>query len=223
MGILTELLDAVQRRRRGSTRGALRLATRGVCLPARPWSSSDADAQESPPVRPSPWPGCRGSGWSRPCSVLVWRRPSSRWQLEPKRFRRRRAHHHRAKCPCSAPEDEPPVMRVIVEPEATTTTSTTTTAPATTAVAEAGTSSDPPALGATRQRGERSLAHRVGDHLWHVAEQTLAQRWGTAPTDRRTTRYWRSIVEANASGSWTDEPDLVFPSQEMVLPPVPAP
>lgn len=64
-----------------------------------------------------------------------------------------------------------------------------------------------------------------GDHLWHVAESTLGQHWGRAPTDAEVTPYWSAVVEANRSTlADPDNPDLIFPGQVFVLPdPPPVP
>ncbi len=61
-----------------------------------------------------------------------------------------------------------------------------------------------------------------GDHLWHVAEATLAQEWGRPPTDAEVAPYWTAVVEANR-GVLVDpaNPDLIHPGQTFRLPPVP--
>ena len=55
-----------------------------------------------------------------------------------------------------------------------------------------------------------------GDHLWHIAEETLADR-GVEPTTRRIERYWRRLIDANRSVVG-DNPDLIRPGMEIVLP-----
>lgn len=59
-----------------------------------------------------------------------------------------------------------------------------------------------------------------GDHLWSIAERTLAQRWGRVPSESEVDRYWRAVVAANADLA---DPDLVFVGQQVAVPPVPAP
>ncbi|WCO65607.1 hypothetical protein PO878_13970 [Iamia majanohamensis] len=64
-----------------------------------------------------------------------------------------------------------------------------------------------------------------GDHLWHIAEATLTDAWGRAPSDAELAPYWESVVETNRPRlSDPGNPDLVFPGQVFRLPePPPAP
>jgi hypothetical protein len=59
-----------------------------------------------------------------------------------------------------------------------------------------------------------------GDHLWSIAQRTLAERWQRAPSEREVDRYWRSVMSANADLA---DPDLIFVGQVIALPPVPSP
>ena len=60
-----------------------------------------------------------------------------------------------------------------------------------------------------------------GDHLWGIAEETLADHLGRAPTDAEVVPYWRLVIEANRDRLvHRDDPDLILPGQELVLPPV---
>lgn len=64
-----------------------------------------------------------------------------------------------------------------------------------------------------------------GDHLWHIAEATLTESWGRAPTDGELAPYWTQLIEANQD-RLTDpsNPDLIHPGQTFRLPtPPPAP
>jgi nucleoid-associated protein YgaU len=64
----------------------------------------------------------------------------------------------------------------------------------------------------------------AGDHLWAVAEETLADEWGRPPTDDEVLAYWTTLVDANRSRlADPGNPDLVFPGQVVVLPPPPPP
>jgi len=64
---------------------------------------------------------------------------------------------------------------------------------------------------------------RAGDHLWGIAEDTLAANWGRAPTDAEVAPYWDQVVDANR-GALIDpgNPDLIQPGQTFVLPAPPA-
>ena len=60
-----------------------------------------------------------------------------------------------------------------------------------------------------------------GDHLWAVAERTLAAAQDRRPPEREVVRYWRSLVELNRSDLPDPaDPDLVFPGDVIRLPPV---
>lgn len=57
-----------------------------------------------------------------------------------------------------------------------------------------------------------------GDHLWHIAEETLRDH-GLDPTEREVATYWREVIETNEAAVGAN-PDLIHPGQTIVLPPV---
>ena len=58
-----------------------------------------------------------------------------------------------------------------------------------------------------------------GQHLWGIAEATVHARGGGAA---QVPGYWRTLVEANRDRLVVpDRPDLIFPGQDLVLPPGP--
>lgn len=62
-----------------------------------------------------------------------------------------------------------------------------------------------------------------GDHFWHIAEATLADAWGRAPTDAEIVPYWRQLVEVNRPRLVDQSnPDLIYPGQVFDLPAPPA-
>lgn len=67
---------------------------------------------------------------------------------------------------------------------------------------------------------EPTWTAQPGDHLWHIAEATLAEGWGRAPTDPEVVPYWTALIEANRDV--VADPDLIHPGQTFRLPPVPA-
>jgi hypothetical protein len=71
----------------------------------------------------------------------------------------------------------------------------------------------------------REWTVQPGDHLWHVAEATLADAWGRAPSDAEVAPYWTVVVEANRARLVDPgNPDLVHPGLVVTLPePPPAP
>lgn len=63
-----------------------------------------------------------------------------------------------------------------------------------------------------------------GDHLWHIAEATLADAWGRAPTDAELIPYWQGLIDANRDVlADPDNPDLIHPGQRFALPTPPPP
>lgn len=60
-----------------------------------------------------------------------------------------------------------------------------------------------------------------GDHFWSIAEQVLADAGNESPSESETGRYWALLVDANrARLVIPGEPDVLWPGQELVLPPV---
>jgi hypothetical protein len=56
---------------------------------------------------------------------------------------------------------------------------------------------------------------RSGDHLWHIAEETLRDR-GEATTDQTVARYWRRLINDNLDV--VDDADLIYPGLVLQLP-----
>lgn len=60
-----------------------------------------------------------------------------------------------------------------------------------------------------------------GDHLWSIAERVLAAHHGSAPDEATVVTYWQRLVDANRERlADPTNPDLIYPEQELVLPPV---
>lgn len=71
-------------------------------------------------------------------------------------------------------------------------------------------------------------SHRVepGEHLWGIAHAHLAAASGRPAADLRAADlraadiapYWRRLIDANANGLRSGDPDLIHPGEELVLP-----
>lgn len=61
---------------------------------------------------------------------------------------------------------------------------------------------------------------RPGEHFWSIARAQVAARTGDPrPSDRAIWPYWRALIEANRDRLVVpDDPDLLYPGQELVLP-----
>jgi DNA-binding SARP family transcriptional activator len=67
-----------------------------------------------------------------------------------------------------------------------------------------------------------TVVARSHDHLWAVAQRTLADAWSRPPTDAETGPYWRQLIDANRDRlTRADNPSLIFAGQQFVTPPVP--
>lgn len=89
-----------------------------------------------------------------------------------------------------------------------------------------GTPASDPDPGGRHPGGEAAAtASRVvvapGDSLWLLAERRLAGVLGRTPTDPEVASYWVLVVASNRDGLRSGDPDLIYPGEVVVLPPVP--
>ena len=58
-----------------------------------------------------------------------------------------------------------------------------------------------------------------GDHLWSIAERSLASSLGRAPSEAEVVPYWQALVARNRSVlADPDNPDLIYSGQVLTLP-----
>ena len=106
--------------------------------------------------------------------------------------------------------DDPPVMRPLDD------------APAA-AYPPSSVEPAPPGADSSTEVGEGTWHVQRGDHLWAVAERSLADAWGRPPSDAEIAPYWVEVIDANRERlADAANPDLVFPGQVLVVPPVPS-
>lgn len=84
-----------------------------------------------------------------------------------------------------------------------------------------GSASDPPPTrqhdaGAASVDGEIEVV--AGDHLWRIAERTLAARMGRPPTDAEIMPYWSTLIAANRDRLVTGDPNFIFVGQRFRIP-----
>ena len=62
-----------------------------------------------------------------------------------------------------------------------------------------------------------------GDNLWMIARDHLSSlRSGGsgAPTNREVAEYWRKVIDANRDRLRSGDPNLIYPGEEIILPPL---
>jgi nucleoid-associated protein YgaU len=117
-----------------------------------------------------------------------------------------------------APADDPPVLRPLDEPAEPAGPSPPNSGDFATATVD-----NSPEFGGAGTATAGSWHVEPGDHLWAVAERTLAGAWGRPPSDAEVVLYWVDVIEANRSRlADPANPDLIFPGQVLVVPPPPA-
>jgi LysM repeat protein len=76
-----------------------------------------------------------------------------------------------------------------------------------------------PAQPAPETRAQAAHGVVAGDTLWTIAQDHLAKASGE-PTNREVAAYWLRVVEANRDRLASGDPDLIYPGEQIVLPPV---
>jgi hypothetical protein len=82
---------------------------------------------------------------------------------------------------------------------------------------------EPGGGGNTRSDERQPYQVASGDNLWAIARAHLskARSGGSGePTNREVADYWVRVVEANLHGLRSGNPDLIYPGEEITLPPV---
>lgn len=77
-----------------------------------------------------------------------------------------------------------------------------------------------------RDTDTAGTAHTVrsGESLWRIASHRLEIAFGRPPTDGEIVPYWRELIEVNRERlPDRDDPDLILPGQELLLPELVAP
>ncbi len=58
-----------------------------------------------------------------------------------------------------------------------------------------------------------------GDHLWALAERRVSEVLGRPAADHEIAPYWREVISSNP-GLRSGNPDLIYPGEVIVLPPM---
>jgi nucleoid-associated protein YgaU len=70
---------------------------------------------------------------------------------------------------------------------------------------------------------DETVVVRPGDHLWKISERRLDEVLSRDPTDADVSPYWREVIEANRSRLRSGDPDLIYPGEQVEMPPVEMP
>lgn len=76
---------------------------------------------------------------------------------------------------------------------------------------------------AAEDAGTAAATHVVtsGESLWRIASAHLQASLARSPLDAEVVPYWRELIEANRDRlPDRDDPDLILPGQELLVPPV---
>lgn len=60
----------------------------------------------------------------------------------------------------------------------------------------------------------------VGENLWSVARGRLSRLPDASPSDSEIAAYWIELIAANLDRLMSGDPDLIYPGEVLVLPPV---
>lgn len=73
----------------------------------------------------------------------------------------------------------------------------------------------------TRDGSPSTVVVAPGDTLWALAEARLREALGSVPSEHEVAVYWAETVATNLDRLASDDPDLIFPGEEVRLPRVP--
>jgi nucleoid-associated protein YgaU len=59
-----------------------------------------------------------------------------------------------------------------------------------------------------------------GDHLWSISRRHLEDAFGDSVPDEVVAQYWRRVIDANRSHLRSGDPDLIYPAETVLLPPI---
>jgi hypothetical protein len=72
--------------------------------------------------------------------------------------------------------------------------------------------------------GPETVIVSPADSFWSLAEEALAHEWRRPPAEAEIATYWLEMIDVNRDRLVVpDDPNLIFPGQELIVPPVPPP
>ncbi len=71
-----------------------------------------------------------------------------------------------------------------------------------------------------QEQQEGSYTVVSGDNFWKIARQQVRDAKGEEPSNAEIANYWVRLIDANRDNIRSGDPDLIFPGEVFVLPPV---
>lgn len=92
------------------------------------------------------------------------------------------------------------------------------------AIAESvGEATYPPVVVRSSHDTSQTVTVERGDHLWKISARHLADFYQRPPSNREVSPYWRDTIETNRNRLRSGDPDLIYPGEEVALPPIEQP
>ncbi|MGH8952868.1 MAG: LysM peptidoglycan-binding domain-containing protein [Acidimicrobiia bacterium] len=66
-----------------------------------------------------------------------------------------------------------------------------------------------------------SVVVEPGDHLWKISEAHVDSLLGRSAQPEEVAPYWLTVIEVNRDQLQSGDPDLIYPGEEIKLPPPP--
>ena len=70
-----------------------------------------------------------------------------------------------------------------------------------------------------RRAGSVSYIVRPGDNMWSITAAYLTRQPSKPPSVARITELWREVIDLNRDRIRSGNPDLIFPGEQLLLPP----
>jgi nucleoid-associated protein YgaU len=87
----------------------------------------------------------------------------------------------------------------------------------------AGETTYPPVVVGSHTQSSETVTVERGDHLWKISARHLGDFYQRLPSNHEVSPYWRETIEANRNRLRSGDPDLIYPGEQVALPPIEQP
>lgn len=87
----------------------------------------------------------------------------------------------------------------------------------------AGETTYPPVVVGSHAQSTETVTVERGDHLWKISARHLGDFYQRPASNREISPYWRETIESNRNRLRSGDPDLIYPGEEVALPPIEQP